>query len=137
MLWSGTKETVDTGVRLRILLNPIGSRGDIQPLVALGQRLRAAGHEVRVAGSPNGRDLVAAHGLDFVPVGQDVRAWIEQRSAAVSNPLVLAAEIGRFLPELIDEQFADLGEHVAWADGVLMGGVTLATACLCEAHGAP
>src|SRR5262249_55699041 len=33
---------------MRVLLSTIGTRGEVQPLVALASRLRALGHEVRV-----------------------------------------------------------------------------------------
>jgi vancomycin aglycone glucosyltransferase len=33
---------------MRVLLSTIGSRGDVQPLVALALELKALGHEVRL-----------------------------------------------------------------------------------------
>jgi len=33
---------------MRVLLSTIGSRGDVQPLVALGQALTSLGEEVRL-----------------------------------------------------------------------------------------
>jgi hypothetical protein len=38
---------------VKAVLAPVGSRGDVQPMVALGQRMRAAGHDVTLpAGIP-------------------------------------------------------------------------------------
>lgn len=42
-----------------------GSRGDVQPYVALGMGLKAAGHEVRLAAPGAFEDLIISHGLDF------------------------------------------------------------------------
>lgn len=42
-----------------------GSRGDVQPLVALSLGLRAAGHQVTVAGPRDFRTLVEGYGLAF------------------------------------------------------------------------
>ena len=45
-----------------------GTRGDIQPHVALGARLRQAGNRVCVATHLAFRDLVEANGLEFAPL---------------------------------------------------------------------
>lgn len=42
-----------------------GTRGDVQPYVTLGLRLRAEGHAVTIATHPPFRQLVEAHGLRF------------------------------------------------------------------------
>jgi UDP:flavonoid glycosyltransferase YjiC (YdhE family) len=46
----------------------IGSRGDVQPYVALGIGLQNAGHEVRLAAFPPFEPFVRAHGLEFAPL---------------------------------------------------------------------
>ena len=43
---------------MRILLSTIGSRGDVQPLVALGLRLKELGQEVRMCVPPDFRDWI-------------------------------------------------------------------------------
>ena len=40
---------------MRVLLSTIGSRGDVQPLVALASQLRALGQEVRLCVPPDFR----------------------------------------------------------------------------------
>jgi vancomycin aglycone glucosyltransferase len=59
---------------MRALLSTIGSRGDVQPLLALAVRLRELGHEARLCAPPDFRELSEAHGLPFVPVGPRVRS---------------------------------------------------------------
>jgi len=49
---------------MRVLLSTIGSRGDVQPLVALALQLRELGQEVRVCAPPDFRDWV--EGLDIL-----------------------------------------------------------------------
>lgn len=49
----------------------IGTRGDIQPFVALGLRLREAGYRVRLASHAAFRAFVADAGLEFYPLGGD------------------------------------------------------------------
>lgn len=58
---------------MRVLLSTIGSRGDVQPLVALALQLRELGHESRVCAPPDVRDWILQFGIPFVPLGAEVR----------------------------------------------------------------
>jgi sterol 3beta-glucosyltransferase len=62
---------------MRILIIAMGSRGDIQPYIALGQGLKAAGHFVRLMSHENFEQLVSSYGLDFWPVAGDVQALLD------------------------------------------------------------
>jgi len=55
-------------MRRVITLLTSGTRGDVQPLVALGAGLQRRGYAVRVLTHEPFRGLVAAHGLGFVPL---------------------------------------------------------------------
>jgi vancomycin aglycone glucosyltransferase len=59
---------------MRVLLSTIGSRGDVQPLVALGLKLKALGHVAHVCAPPDFQDWVEGFGLAFTPVGVSVRS---------------------------------------------------------------
>lgn len=54
----------------RVTILALGSRGDLQPLLALGVGLQAAGHRVRVAAYPRFEALVSAAGLAFAPLAE-------------------------------------------------------------------
>ncbi len=62
----------------------VGSRGDVQPFVALGKTLRERhGHRVRVATHSTFKSLVEENGLEFFNIGghpEDLMAFM------VSNP---------------------------------------------------
>jgi len=58
---------------MRVLLSTIGSRGDVQPMLAVALYLRAQGHAARLCAPPTFEDLVTGFGLQFVPVGHDLR----------------------------------------------------------------
>lgn len=62
---------------MHIALFALGSRGDVQPYIALGKGLAAAGHDIRLLTHENYEALVTAHGLDFRPVKGDVQAVLE------------------------------------------------------------
>ncbi len=68
---------------MRIGLIALGSRGDVQPYVALGAGLHRAGHMVRIITHENYAGLVQAQGLEFWPVSgnvQDVAETEEMRA---------------------------------------------------------
>ena len=58
--------------RLNIVIQVVGSRGDVQPFVALGKELRETyGHRVRLATHPMFKQFVEEHGLEFFSIGGD------------------------------------------------------------------
>ncbi len=62
---------------MKILLLTIGSRGDVQPFVALGQGLKAAGHQVTVATCERFRSFVETNGLDYGYISDDLLKIID------------------------------------------------------------
>jgi sterol 3beta-glucosyltransferase len=66
---------------MRILLATAGSRGDVEPFVALGERARAHGHEVRLVAPDNsGADT---GDLDVASMGVDYSAMIQSQGVSV------------------------------------------------------
>src|SRR5688572_9565185 len=64
--------------RMRVVIFAIGTRGDVQPYVALGVGLREAGHEVVVATHEPFRSLVGEHGLAFRPITGNVQELLQR-----------------------------------------------------------
>ena len=62
---------------MTVLVLSIGTRGDVQPHVALARGLRDAGHAVTVCTSPRYRPLVDAQGLAYAPLSDDLVAIAE------------------------------------------------------------
>lgn len=62
---------------MRIAIIAMGSRGDIQPYVALGRGLKAAGHSVRLLTHENYEGLVRSYGLEFFPAKGNVQEFME------------------------------------------------------------
>ena len=58
-------------VRLNIVIQVVGSRGDVQPFVALGNELQKCGHQVRLATHTVFESFVRDAGLGFYPIGGD------------------------------------------------------------------
>ncbi len=62
---------------MRIAIIAMGSRGDVQPYLALGKGLKAAGHSVRLITHENFEQLVTSHGVEFCPVKGNVQEVME------------------------------------------------------------
>ena len=58
---------------MRVLLSTIGSRGDVQPLVALASQLRALGEDVHLCVPPDFREWIEDLGMSVTPIGPELR----------------------------------------------------------------
>ncbi|CAN6486027.1 unnamed protein product [Victoria cruziana] len=56
---------------LQIVMLIVGTRGDVQPFIAIGKRLQEYGHRVRLATHSNFEEFVLTAGLEFYPLGGD------------------------------------------------------------------
>ncbi|XP_040995853.1 sterol 3-beta-glucosyltransferase UGT80B1 [Juglans microcarpa x Juglans regia] len=59
--------------RLKIAILVVGTRGDVQPFLAVAKRLQEFGHCVRLAAHANFSTFVRSAGVDFYPLGGDPR----------------------------------------------------------------
>ena len=58
---------------MRVVIVAPGSRGDVEPYIALGKGLKKTGHVVRLVTHQNFEELVNSHGLEFWPVESNVQ----------------------------------------------------------------
>ncbi len=70
---------------MKFVLASDGSRGDVEPCVAVGRELLRRGHEVRVAVPPNLVGFVESAGLAAVAYGLDTRMLMEARRNLASS----------------------------------------------------
>jgi vancomycin aglycone glucosyltransferase len=80
---------------MRVLLTTFGSRGDVQPVLALAVALRALGADARVCAPPDEEFalLFAAAGVPLLPAFTSVRAWLAEtlpKRATISLPRIAA-----------------------------------------------
>ncbi|WP_410666864.1 glycosyltransferase [Amycolatopsis sp. cmx-4-68] len=102
---------------MRVLLSTYGSRGDVEPLVALAGRLIERGADVRVCAPPD-EDFarrLAAVDVPFVPVGPSARELTKAAPPASSLPQRAA--------ELIADQFAALPAAAEGCDVLVATGM--------------
>lgn len=89
---------------MKVLLSSIGSRGDVQPIIALALELRARGHEPRLCVAPNFKAWVESFGLTCLPIGPDLKRTggsvpkgpVPKLSAEQLQQLASATVLGQF-----------------------------------------
>lgn len=118
---------------MKIVLTTFGSRGDVQPMLALALGLQAAGHGVRLAGPPEKADWARQLGCRYVPLGADVTACVDTMGAVYSLPDVIKFMF--LVREGIKAQFRLLPGIVAGADLVVGASLVFALSSLAEAMG--
>ncbi|KAM0865784.1 hypothetical protein ACQ4PT_043045 [Festuca glaucescens] len=62
---------------MQIVILIVGTRGDVQPFVAIGKRLQDYGHRVRLATHANYKEFILTAGLEFFPLGGDPKLLAE------------------------------------------------------------
>lgn len=127
---------------MRILLIGFGSRGDVQPLVALGKGLKQAGYEVAIAAAMNFQQWIESEGLGFEPFHVDMesymqtdmgREWLGESS---HNPRTELKNMKRMADQITEPVTDDLLRMVETADVFVDGLMTIAPmAALTKAHG--
>jgi len=68
-------------MKMHVTLVTIGSRGDVQPYIALGGGLQAAGYHVRLATHTDFEPMIRRRGLDFSPIGSNIREMMQSEAA--------------------------------------------------------
>lgn len=96
---------------MRILIAAMGSRGDVQPALALAVALGNAGHEVRVSAPPDFAAWAGQLGLEFASAGINMQETLQQYADRMGgNPLALARAIREILmqhvPEMMERTIA-------------------------------
>lgn len=128
---------------MRMLISTVGSRGDIQPFVALGSELSRRGHDVTLATHAPFKEMVEAHALSFAPLPGDPMAVLETDAAQVllQNGRGILG-FGRRFVGLLRPWFDDLVAaverlHLRQPDLVVYSPLTFPSWHIAEADGTP
>jgi len=94
-----------TTLPLTITIIAPGSRGDVQPYIALGVGLKKAGHTVRVLTSQEFEELVTTYDLDFWDLGGTMQAVAQgmQNLLEQGNFLKILASMGKTAQQLVNQ----------------------------------
>jgi sterol 3beta-glucosyltransferase len=98
--------------RLNIAIQIVGSRGDVQPFLAIGQILSKPpyGHRVRICTHPAFKEFVEENGLEFFSIGGDPATLM---AYMVKNP--------GLLPGVESWKAGDVGKRRADFEAILKG----------------
>lgn len=96
---------------LNVVVHVVGSRGDVQPFIALGKTLKSTyGHRVRIATHPTFQSFVEENGLEFFSIGGDPA---ELMAFMVKNP--------GLMPGFDSLKSGDVGKRRKGMEEIVMG----------------
>jgi UDP:flavonoid glycosyltransferase YjiC (YdhE family) len=116
---------------MKIVLATFGSRGDVQPIIALTLALQSAGHDVLLAGPPEKASWIKEMGCKFHPLGKDITSFIDSMENA--HTIRTSSHFIRFLRAEIDAQFESIPEIISEADLVLGASLVFSLSSIAEA----
>jgi vancomycin aglycone glucosyltransferase len=103
---------------MRVLLSTYGSRGDVEPIVALAAALQEMGADA-VVSAPGDQafvDLASRAGVPFAPAFMGVRDWIESARKA-------PADIQTYGARMIGRQYAAIDAAAEGCDAIVATGL--------------
>ncbi|MGO1056113.1 nucleotide disphospho-sugar-binding domain-containing protein [Crossiella sp. CA198] len=122
-----------------------GTRGDVQPFLALAVALRAAGHQARLAAPASFAAQAAEYGVDFAPLDEGpnrlltdpaAREAIETGYRGVRGKISAVRTLRRIKP-LMSAVLRDLGRAVWWEADVVVHSPSLPAQHVAELLGVP
>ena len=129
---------------MHLVIVTSGSRGDVQPYLALALRAMRGGHRVTLATHAVFQPWIESHGVAFRGLhgnpmemlsAPGARAWLSDGSRG--GMVKFVREFGRAFSGLIDGLLVDLAAVTADADLIVHGAVCMAAAQLHEIRGTP
>ncbi len=124
---------------MKIAILTLGTRGDVQPYIALGKALQARGHDVLLAAPENFAQWVTEHGLSFRSIGIDMQAFLqsaEVREVMAGNILAMIRIWKTHIVPWMKRSLQATWEAGRGADLIIYHPKTLAAVDVAEATGA-
>ena len=123
VMWRGrgTRLAEETETSMRVAVVACGSRGDVQPMLALAVGLRAAGHDALFCSSPDNAAWARSLGCTFEAIGEPLRG----------NPALGGwglRPFNRFIRRQLYLQVRDLPRVVKDCDLIVASGLVWASA---------
>ena len=123
---------------MKITIATVGTRGDVQPYIALGLGLQDAGHQVQIATDPLFQTFIEKHGLGFAAVAADPRQAMQEDIRQIgSNPIRLLRWIDRQFTPLARQYFIDMHAAAQDSDAILVSALAFAANHVAQSLGIP
>ena len=109
---------------MKVAIIAAGSRGDVQPYVALGKGLKEAGHPVSVLASQDFQELITAHGLEFFDLGGSMETVAQSMEGLLEqgNFIKILSSMGPAAQRLVS-QAAVNGLVACQGSDLILGGL--------------
>jgi sterol 3beta-glucosyltransferase len=105
---------------MNILLMTYGTRGDVEPFLALAAGFAKAGHNTRLAAPETYAGLAAGSGVEYIPLPGDPAALVAAMTQqAGGNPLRMVGVMAQFVAPLAASVFARLRELAPGSDAIV------------------
>lgn len=117
---------------MKIVLAPMGTRGDVYPLVYLGKALFEAGHEVVLCTSPDNKEFIESLNLNFVPSGDAFSTLVEKMKPYMAKPLSIIKPAKELMTGQLDMIWETLSKESQSADLIIASGAQPIAATVAE-----
>jgi UDP:flavonoid glycosyltransferase YjiC (YdhE family) len=115
---------------MKIVIATCGSRGDVQPVLALALELKARGHDVLLAAPPENESWVNSYGMVYAAFGSDIMAFLLSKPKATS--LKAMTQFIQFIRKELDHQFEQLPRIVHGADLIIGAALVVSLPTIAE-----
>lgn len=122
---------------MKILMSSIGSRGDVQPILALAIQMQSLGHKARLCVAPNFKEWIESFEIECFPIGPDLKRLTG--GTAPKMPINPSVEQRRQLAaHSVRSQFPVLIEAARGCDSIVAAGaLQIAARSVSETLGIP
>ena len=113
---------------MKILLCSIGSRGDIQPFMVLGDHLSNHGHEVRVASANIYEEMAKDYNIEYHSFEGDYGSIVDDeeiKKMVGKNPMTMRKNLAEKVYPILQNSIQKFYELSTWADVIIYHPKTL------------
>lgn len=126
---------------MKITILTTGSRGDIQPFIALGRGLKQAGYHVKLATHDTFQEMAQQYGLEFAAIAGDVQSMMAseagQNMLQSQNPIVLIKQYAQMVQPLVAQAITDSWAACQGSDALIFTATAVWGYDIAEALGIP
>ena len=113
---------------MRISIFVYGTRGDVQPMLALAIGLKENGHEIVFIANPENEEMVKSYDFPFVPFGPNVKEQIKENALLKRSPTKASASAMKEFKKYVDNQLNLLPDIIKGSDLLLNAGLGMGVA---------
>ena len=109
---------------MKITILTIGTRGDVQPLIALGLGLKQAGHSIKIVTHSIFKSWIESCGFDFAAVEGDPIGFLESEEGkkileSGSNPIEFIRLFSQTISPFVDRLMSDIWQACQSTDAII------------------